>query len=456
MVQISRRKLVGAFGLATAAVAARPRRAKAASTITAWWTQGYYKAEDDAAKAAVAAYEKESGNKVDFNLVNQADLITKVVAAITTGDVPDVIQAVGGDRFIVPQSAWDDKLVDVSDVIETQKSEYIETALSGMRCYNNVAHKRSYYGVPIKGSSLMEQVWRPLVEEAGYTDADIPKTQDAYFDFFQVVQQKLRAKGKRIYGLGYSMASKEGDSNNLFNSFLIAYGGAGIVTPEGKLNVEDPQVRKAAITAVERLTTPYKQGFVPPGAINWGDVDNNNAFFARQVVMTPNATISIAAAQKDKHDQYYKEIITHGLPLGNDGKPVPAIVTVVPAFIPKGAKNVDAAKDFLKFFIQPNLLNNYLKESGGRWTPLMPSNLKLDPYWLDASDPHVPVATRQGLLTPTMPSWQIYNPAYAQVISEEVWPQAEAAVTQNGMTPEQAVNEAIKRIKVIFQKYQIT
>jgi hypothetical protein len=29
-------------------------------------------------------------------------------------------------------------------------------------------------------------------------------------------------------------------------------------------------VQKAAITALERLTMPYKKGYVPPGAINWG------------------------------------------------------------------------------------------------------------------------------------------------------------------------------------------
>lgn len=453
MANLTRRGFAG--GLGVLAAAARPRPGKAATPIVAWWTQGYYKAEDDAVKAAVATYESLTGNKVELQLVNQSDLILKTVAALTTGDVPDVIQAVGGDRFIMPQNAWEDRLIDVGDVIETQKSEYIKSALDSVYCYNNTKKQRGYYGVPMKGATLMEEVWLPLVEEAGFTAAAIPKTQDAYFDFFQDVQTRLRAKGKRIFGLGYSMAAKEGDSNNLFNSFLIAYGGGRIVTPEGRLNVEDPAVRQAAITAVDRLTTAYKKGFVPPGAINWGDVDNNNAFYARQVVMTPNATISIAAAQKDKQDQYYKEIITHGVPLGNDGKPVPALITVVPAFIPKGAKNVDGAKDFLKFMIQPKLLNDYLKQSGGRWTPLMPSNLKLDPFWTDPADPHVPVATRQGLVTPTIPSWQIYNPAYAQVISEEVWPQAEAMVTQKSMTPEKAVDESIKRIKVIFEKYRI-
>ena len=452
MTNLTRRLLLGTAGAATAS---RPRRGKAAQTITAWWSQGYYKAEDDALRSVVAAYEKHSGNKVALAIIPQADLNTKIIAAMTVGDVPDVVQAVSGNNFTLPQGAWDDKLVDCADVIESQKSEFLPSALASVHGYNNVTKKRFYYGVPIKGSTMMMQSWRPLIQEAGFSDTDIPKTQDAYFTFFETVQDRLRAKGKRIYGLGYSMASKEADANNLFHMFLLAYGGAGIVTPDGRLDIENPTVRKAAITAVDRLTSAHKRGFVPPGAINWGDVDNNNAFFAKQVVMTPNATTSISAAQKDKPDVYYKEIITHGVPLGNDGKPVMAAFGVTPVFIPKGAKNIDAAKDFMRFFIQPAVLNAYLKESQGRWTPVMPSIVKNDPYWLDPADPHVPVATRQGLETPTIPAWQIYNPAYAQVVSEQVWPLAEAGVTQKGMTAEQAVDEAIKRIKVIFERYTI-
>jgi multiple sugar transport system substrate-binding protein len=345
--RMTRRTLVG--GAALAAGVVRPRRAKAASTVTVWWTQGYYEPEDQAVQDAMAAWEKQSGNKVNLQIINAPDLITKTIAAISVGDVPDLIQPVGGNSFLMPQKAWDGLLMDLSDVVETQKSEFLPSALASCNYYDNTIKKRSYYGVPIKAGSLMEMVWRPLIEMAGFSDADIPKTQDAYFDFFQVVQDKLRSKGKRIFGLGYSMATKENDSNNLFNSFLIAYGGASIVTPDGQLRIDDPKVRKAAMTALERLTMPYKKGYVPPGSINWGDPDNNNAFFSRQIVMTPNATISIAVAQMDKHDQYYKEIITHPVPLGNDGKPVQSILGVTPAMIPKGAKNIDAAKDLLTF-----------------------------------------------------------------------------------------------------------
>jgi len=456
MKPISRRQTIGGLGALATAAASRPRRAKAAATREVWWTQGFYKAEDQAVIDAMANWEKRTGNKVHLTIMNGPDIITKLIAGMQVGDVPDLIHSVTGDRFMVPRAAWNDQLEDVSDVIESQKNEFIATAMASSRFYNSKLKKYSYYSVPSKCSSLLEEVWRPMIQEAGFSDADIPKTQDAYYDFFQTVQDKLRAKGKRVYGLGYSMATKEADSGTLFHSFLIAYGGAGIVKPDGKLNIDDPAVRKAAMMALERLTTPYKKGYVPAGAINWGDVDNNNAFFAKQIVMTPNATISIAVAQMEKPDQYFKEIITQGLPLDNDGKPVPSLLGVSPCLIPKGAKNVDAAKELLRDFIQPANLNNYLKETRGRFLPVMLSNIKTDKYWTDPADPHRPVAVNMGLVQPTIPWWMNYNPAYSAVLSEQIWSQAEANITQRNMTVEQATEEAVQRIKATFEKFVIT
>ncbi len=303
MTKLARRTLIGSLGAAAAATVVRPRPARAAGTVVMWWNQGFYQSENQAVLDIVAEWEKATGNKVQLTFLPVADVTAKIVSGMTMGDVPDLIYSDTGQNLIVPQAAWNDKLVDVSDVVATQQGEFVQSALDSAHFHNNVLKKRSYYGVPVKGATLMEEVWRPMIEEVGYKDADIPKTQDAYFDFFQDVQKKLRAKGKRVYGLGYSMATKEADSGNLFHSFLEAYGGDGIVSLDGRLQVDDPKVRKAAITALERLTTPFKQGYVPPGAINWGDVDNNNAFYAKQIVMTPNNTISIAVAQMEKHDQ---------------------------------------------------------------------------------------------------------------------------------------------------------
>lgn len=189
------------------------------------------------------------------------------------------------------------------------------TALQSARYYNDMEKKRAYNGVPYKGSTLNIPVWKSLIEKAGYKVSDMPKTWDAYFDFFEPVQQKLRAKGMRHpYGLGYSLSTTEADGNNLFNQFMVAYGGGGIVTPDGQLHTKDPKVRQAVITTLQRLTDPFKKGFVPPSALNWGDPDNNNAFHAREVVMSPNDTISISVAVMDNKKEYYDEIMTSPSP----------------------------------------------------------------------------------------------------------------------------------------------
>ncbi|MBV8915471.1 MAG: carbohydrate ABC transporter substrate-binding protein [Acetobacteraceae bacterium] len=451
----TRRAVTAAFALGLGALVLPSVAQAAGQTITIWWNQGFYPAEDEALRKTVADYEKTSGNKVDLTFYNGSDLPAKIIAALTTGNVPDICYVDNGDFLLLPQAAWNDRVADVSDVVDTQKNEYNKTAMIAAELYNNVGHKRSIYGVPLKQQALHYSVWLTMVEQAGYKESDIPKTWDAFFKFFEDVQTKLRAKGQRVYGLGYSLATKDSDSTYLFNQTLVAYGGGGIVTPDGKLHADDPAVRKAAVQALNELTAPYKAGFVPPGAINWGDPDNNNAFYAKQIVMTPNATISIAVAQMEKEDQYYKQIRTLPPPTGPDGKPVTSLVSIKLAFVPKAAKSVDAAKDFLKYLIQPEHIGHYLAEARGRWVPVMPSVVKNDPYWLDPKDPHRQVAVRQELDGPTMPWFQSFNPAYADVNAQQIWGKAEANIMQNGMTPEKAADQALAEIKDVFARYPV-
>jgi multiple sugar transport system substrate-binding protein len=60
---------------------------------------------------------------------------------------------------------------------------------------------------------------------------------------------------------------------------------------------------------------------------------------------------------------------------------------------------------------------------------------------------------KYGLQLPTMAPWQTFSPAYAQVVSEQIWPGAEANITQNGMSAEQASELAFGRIKEIFARF---
>src|SRR5215470_12611350 len=279
MTTLTRRSILrSSAGLAAAGMLASPRVGHAAATTaTVWWIQGFAQEEDISFKKIIADYQKASGNTIDYTIAPYAPMRQKIVSAVTSGVVPDLFQNTPVE--IIALHAWEDRLVDVTDVIETQKSQYTRTALLTVNCYNNVEKKRSFYGVPYTVGCQTNHIWRPLVEKAGYTMEDLPRTWDAFYDFFKEVQKKLRSQGMRhVYAMGFQLNTTGNDSNSLFNTLLIAYRGQDIVTNDGKLHLFDPKVREAAIKALTYPTTAYKEGFVPPGAINWNDNDDNNAF----------------------------------------------------------------------------------------------------------------------------------------------------------------------------------
>ncbi len=455
MITPTRRSVLrSSLALAAAGTLARPFIANAAATTASvWWMQGFAEQEDIAFKQIVADYEKAAGNKIEYSIMPYAPMRQKIVSAVTSGAVPDIFQNTPNE--IIALWAWDDKLVDLTDVVETQLEGFSDAARLSVYCYNSVVKKRSYYGAPYGTGILSNHVWRSLVDKAGYKMEDIPETWDAYYNFFKGVQTKLREQGMRhVYGLGFQLTTNGNDPNNFFNYFLIANGGEGIVTKDGRLHLDDPKVREAAIKTLTFPTAAYKEGFVPPGAISWNDADDNNAFHAKQLVMDLDGTISTEIAiiknQKDYHD-----IAVQGLPLSNDGKPVPSQATYLSGLIPKGAKNVAVAKEFLKYLIQPKINNAYWKVALARYLPVFPSIVKDDPWWLDPTDPHRAVYVKQGLLGPTLPEFYVYNPAYAQVRNEHVWCEGWTDIMTGGMTPQAAAEKAFKRVAEIFAKYPV-
>ncbi len=456
MANFTRRSMLrGSLGLAAAGTLARPYIANAAATtVQLWWVQGFAQEEDISFKQMVADYEKASGNKIDYSILPFAAMRQKEIAALGSGVVPDVLGV--GDYFFGVLSAWNDQLVNLSDVIETQKPLFTKSVLQTSYAYNNVTKKRSYYMIPHRVAVIPFHVWKSLLAKAGYKPTDIPKTWDAFLDFFQGVQTKLRAQGMRnIYAYSIMISAVGFDVVAQFDSFMVAYGGKDLFTADGKVHTDDPKIKAAAVKAVTRLTNDYKNGFIPSAMQSWNDNDDNNAFHAKLVVMDFDGTISTEVALW-KQKAEYDDILTLGLPLDNDGKPVPSVLGVFTAVVPKGAKNIAAAKEFLKYSIEPKVLGAYLKGGLGRFLPPMKTIADHDKaFWLDPKNEPLAAYTKQGVYGPTIPPYEVFNPARAQVSTEHVFALAMSDVINHGMTPEAAVDMAFKRCDEIFAKYPI-
>jgi multiple sugar transport system substrate-binding protein len=453
---LTRRSIIrSSLGFAAAGTVARPFIANAAAkTAEVWWVQGFVKEEDSAFKKMVEDYEKTSGNKIDHSLTPYAALRQKEIAAMQAGVVPDMMEV--ADFWLAPLQSWDDKLVDLTDVVEPVKDQFIATALPCCYYYNNVTKKRAYYVAPMKIAAVPFHIWKSLVEKGGAKISDLPKTWDAFMDFFKPVQKGLRAAGMRnVYALGYQITTNGVDPINTFNAWMIAYGGQGLVTPDGRLHTDDAKVKEACVKALVNLATPFKEGYVPPGCVNWNDADDNNAFHSKLMVMDFDGTISTEVAllsmgRKDDFD----DVLTHGLPLSNEGKELPSQIAIFGPVIPKGAKNLEVAKEFMKYMIQPKVLNDYLKGGLGRWALPIPEVVKSDPFWLH-DDPHRTAYVEQSVIKPTVPIYEAYNPAVAQVGAEHVYMTAVFDFLNNGLAPEAAIDKAFKRSEEIFAKYPI-
>ncbi len=453
MGNLSRRNVLSStVGLAAAGALSRPYIANAqAKTAVCWLNQGFIPQEDAAMRQVAEDYMKASGNKLDYSIMPFTAMNQKMVSALTSGDVPDLFFA-DAPSSILPQNCYDDKIVDVSDVVKPYESQLSETAKLCSTFYNKATKKRSYYLCPIKQGATPFHVWGDLVEKAGLKLSEIPDKWDGVWNYLKQAQAPLRAKGMRkLYACGLQITTVgPNDGNNLFVHFLIANGGEGIVTSDGKLHTDDPKIREAAIKSVEFMTNLYKEGVVPPEALSWNDADDNNGYHEKLFMMDFDGTLSTELAMIKDKQAFYEDMKTIAPKLKNDGTPMKTQVNAGGGFIPKGAKNIEVAKDFMKYFMQPKVMNENLKGGLGRWLPAIPSLVKSDPFWLTSDMPCLKPYVTEAVLNPTLPVYEGFTPAWGQANAEQLWGQAHADVIKNGMKVSDAVDKAFKRCEQIF------
>src|SRR6185369_9733436 len=111
-------------------------------TAVCWLNQGFIPQEDAAMRQVCEDYIKASGNKLDYSIMPFMALNQKTISALTSGDVPDLV-FMDAPSTILPQNAWDDKLIDVSDVVAPYESQLSETAKICSTFYSKAMKKRS-------------------------------------------------------------------------------------------------------------------------------------------------------------------------------------------------------------------------------------------------------------------------------------------------------------------------
>lgn len=430
----------------------QPGAKSTSETLEIWWTKGLILTEDEAIQKIVKDWQEESHISINLSFHKQDDILQKLERAYQAGNPPDILYAYKGDLALNPRFAWQGKLADISEIVEPAKAAYVPKALEAVSFYNNVEKKRSYYALPLSQEATYIFYLRDLMAQAGLDDRAIPKNWDAFWNFWKTAQDALRPNHPDLYGLGIPTSARNSDTYVFFEHVLQAYN-VQLLDAQGNLQLKQPNVRQGIIRCLEWYTQFYRQKYVPPAAAKWLTPDNNRALLNRQVLMTVNPSMSIPVSQRDNKEVYFQQLGTVGFPQKPDGKPLEHLVSINQVVLLASSQKQNAAKAFLSYLTQPQVLQDFVKSSGGRFFPVMLEGGK-DAFWVNATDPHIPVLAQTLRDRPTHLFYSAQTPAYSQVFQQDVWGNVLSRIANNTVTAEQGADEAIQQIQEIFAGWQ--
>ena len=449
-------RLLGAAALMGALIAP----AAAQETLVVYWTKGFYPQEDKALDDMIDKFQKKTGVKVELSRYSPQESVPKTVAALDSGTPPDVVYGDVFDFQVAGKWAAEGRLEDLSDILVPMKSEFLPVTIETVYLLNEKTGKRGYYAFPMKRQTMHIQYWKDMLAEAGYKDTDIPKTWAAYWDFWCTKAQAgyRKKSGKRIYSVGAPMGVDSSDSFYSFLTYMDAYN-VKVVDDNGKVTVDQPEVKKGLVATVRDYAHTIAAGCTPPSAVNWKDPDNNVAFHNKQIMMTHNATISIASKwlddanneklppeqREEAKKNYYERIATGAFPNRPDGKPMQYRQAVKVGVVFASAKNKKRAKEFVQFMMQDENLTPYVEGALGRWYPVTKAGVARD-FW--TNDPHRKIVHQQfsaGVVNFEFTK----NYKFTILNNENVWAKAMNRVAAEKWPVEKAVDEMIARIKQV-------
>jgi multiple sugar transport system substrate-binding protein len=436
-----------------AMLAMAPLGARAAD-LAVWWDKAFYAQEEAALHETIAAFEQETGKQVEVTLLPREEQPPKIEAALEAGRPPDFAFGFWLETY-VPKWALEDRLVDLSDAVGHFSDLFDPNQLERAMLLNARTGQRALYGLPMGQSMNNIHVGKSFLENAGLSLDRVPEGWEPFWSFWcdQAQPAVRKALGRDdIWGIGRPMSVEAADTIDQFLQFVRAYN-ADYVTRDGKFVIDDPDIRRKLIKAIDCYTAVYRKSCSPPDSPNWRySNDDNKAFVAQSVVMTPNYSLStINALKNDRPDDYYENTATIEWPLGASGEPFPIPGWVADGVVFKDGRNVATAKEFVRLLVAEGWLMHYLDFSGERMLPSIPSLLQ-QPFWLDPSDPHHIAAVMQAQSRPVGHNYTAASGelGHDQIYNEHVWAKAVHRVAAEGWASEQAVDEAISRIKQIL------
>lgn len=450
--RLSRRRLLqvglaAAGGALSASLLAGPAAGKPAGrqaparvdlqglTLSVWNSPSFNQEADEAIGNVFKEWGEKNNVGIDYQVIPETERRQRYTAALEAKSPPDIAYTFEAElQFYRAQ----DLLVDVTDIIE--EANKLEGGLFESALLNAVYEGR-YYGVPFVVNPWVMHVRTDILAAAG---VEYPKTWEDVI----AISPKV-SKPPQLFTYAMSLGDNHDTENNLL-AMAWAYG-AAMQNEQGALTFKSP----AMLETIKLVKTMYDQRVIPPGATTWDSSGNNKAYQSKQAVLihNPNSVYAFLESEARKPDasQEAKDLFANtgmfGMPAGPQGAFDMVDVRAFTAM--KGGKDPDAAREALRYFIQPANYEKVIETGLNRWAPVY-KNMMDRPLWNKPAYSRYKQIMQNGR---TLSFAGPPNAALSEVFDTWIIPHMLQEVLTSGKDPEQAMNEAYDQMVAIYQKW---
>ena len=296
-------------------------------------------------KRQLADYGRQMKMDVVLETINENDLQTRITSAIQSGAGPDIVQMLHNWPHLYAGGLVD--MTDLCDWKQRDQGRFYPQSEAATR------EGSRWLGLPHCVTPALINYRKSWFAEAGATAP--PKNLDEYRKLGAVLKKKGKPFGQT---LGHTVNDAPGWSYPLTWTF-----GGAETDKTGKKVVLNS---KNTIEAVKWMTAFWKEA-CDEGGLAWDDTTNNRAFHAGEIAATLNGgSIYVLARRRtdikdEKGQSLWPDIGHFRYPDGPHG-PTPTYHVTYASTIMKHSKNVEAAKELLKWV--------HSKEQFGKWFEL--------------------------------------------------------------------------------------
>jgi multiple sugar transport system substrate-binding protein len=284
-------------------------------------------------------FEAASGLKVEYLERDWAKQREDILAALTAGEVPDVVRT--HNKYVAEFGDTGDlkALEDFEDFAQVADT-FVPSFLA------NTEHDGQHYGLPEVALPFILAVNQPMLDAAAVA---VPTN----WDEFKAAAQTLTKPDQGVYG--YTIPGGVNlDAAYRFAPWLYKAGGRFLNDDWSEATFNGP----AGVAALEMLLDLQKQGAIPPGNAAYAFAENADVWASQKAAMSTEGPWwqGVISGEQYKLDLSLLTIAPVPVqpePVG--GNPPGTLLDLTMLAVMDKGKNVEGAWEFLKYFRSPEM-----------------------------------------------------------------------------------------------------